>query len=355
MIQHNRLRQGPAIQTSTSRIRYVADSSLPSCDLQQATQPGPPDSLPLSASLDGPPRRPLSIAEVGSGEQPERGPVGGQDRSTISDYYNDTVVDYNAWSKEGYLHFGYWRPWLNPFARRPMLEEMNRFIFQHLQLSQWPSGTVADLGCGVGAVSRFGSKLFPQLDFHAMSISAEQIAEAQRRHTTERVSYYCGDYHSLPFDDGSIDGLFYLESLCHSLEPERALAEAARVLKPGGRIVMTDGYLRRPLDKTSPLFRFVVEGVAHNWAVPMFHELELARHWRAGGTIRLVHDVECGWRLGPSALHAAHLSLVQFCKLLVNRRGSAWQWRHLTASALTIALGLYRRHFRYHLLVFERQ
>ncbi len=279
----------------------------------------------------------------------------GQNRAEISDYYNDTVLDYYAWSREGYLHFGYWRPWLNPLVRRPMLEEMNRFIFQHLGLSQWPSGSVADLGCGVGAVSRFGSRLFPQLDFHAISISPGQIAEAQQRHSNERVTYYCGDYHTLPLEDGSMDGLFYLESLCHSTEPERALSEAARVLKPGGRIVMTDGYLRSPLQKTSPLFRYVVRGVAHNWAVPMFHELNLARQWRANGQIQLVNDIECGWRLGPSALHAAHLSLMQFFKLLVFRRATPWQWRHLTASALTIALGLYRRHFRYHLLVFERQ
>ncbi len=276
------------------------------------------------------------------------------DRTNISDYYNDTVLDYNAWSKEGYLHFGYWRPWLNPFVRRPMLEEMNRFIFKHLELETWETGAVADLGCGVGAVSRFGSRQFPRLDFHAMSISPGQIAEARQRHTNERVTYYCGDYHRLPFADHSIDGLFYLESLCHSTEPERALAEAARVLKPGGRIVMTDGYLRNPLEKTSALFRYIVRGVAHNWAVPMFHELDQARRWQAGGKIRLINDIECGWRLGPSALHAAHLSMIQFCRLLVNRRTKSWQWKHLTASAFTIALGLYRRHFRYHLLVFER-
>jgi SAM-dependent methyltransferase len=279
---------------------------------------------------------------------------GQQDRGQISDYYNDTVLDYNAWSREGYLHFGYWRPWLNPFNRKPMLEEMNRFIFRNLGLDQWQTGAVADLGCGVGAVSRFGSKLFPQLEFHALSISPGQIAEARRRHQDERVVYYCGDYHSLPLGNNTIDGVFYLESLCHSTHPEQALSEAARVLKPGGRIVMTDGFLRRPLEQTSPWFRSIVKGVAHNWAVPMFHELELARGWNAGQQIRLVQDVECGWRLGPSALHAAHLSAVQFFKLSISRQASRWQWRHLTASALTIALGLYRRHFRYHLLVFER-
>ncbi|QDV24671.1 class I SAM-dependent methyltransferase [Aureliella helgolandensis] len=277
-----------------------------------------------------------------------------QDRAEISDYYNDTVVDYDAWSREGYLHFGYWRPWMNPFARRPMLEEMNRLIFRHLRLDELESGSVADLGCGVGAVSRFGSQEFPKLAFQAMTISPGQVAEAKQRHADQNVHYYCGDYHSIPLPDASVDGVFYLESLCHSTSPDVALAEAARILKPGGRIVLTDGFLTRPLDRTSRLFRHVVCGVAHNWAVPMFHEIELGRGWTGQGRLKLVEEFECGWRLGPSALHAAHLSLIHFFKLVWQRKVTPWQWKHLTASAYTIVLGLYRKYFRYHLLAFER-
>lgn len=274
--------------------------------------------------------------------------------SPISDYYDDTLIDYDVWSKEGYLHFGYWRPWMNPFRRQPMLEEMNRLIFHHLRLDAMDSGEVADLGCGVGAVARFGSEQFPQLRFHAVSISAGQIAEAQARHCNQRVEYYCGDYHDLPFSAGQLDGIFYLESLCHSVQPEKALAEAARTLKPGGRIVLTDGFLTRPLESTSSPFRYVVQSVAHNWAVPMFHEISRARSWDGNGRLRLVEEFECGWRLGPSALHAAHLSLMHYLRMLAKPGATAWQRRHLTASAFTIALGLYRRYFRYHLLAFER-
>ncbi len=275
-------------------------------------------------------------------------------KSRISAYYDDTVVDYGAWSKEGYLHFGYWRPWLNPFVRRPMLEEMNRFIFDHLRLASFDSGAIADMGCGVGAVSRFGSRLFPVLDFHAVTISPGQVAEAQQRHAGERVTYYCSDYHRLPLQDASMDGVFYLESLCHSTQPESALSEAVRVLKPGGRIVLTDGFLTKPLERTSKLFQYVVTSVAHNWAVPMFHEIGKARRWNCDGQLKLVEDVECGWRLGPSALHAAHLTLIHFFKLAIRRQVTAWQWKHLVASGFTIVLGLYRTNFRYHLLVFER-
>ena len=277
------------------------------------------------------------------------------DRRPISDYYNETLVDYDVWSREGYLHFGYWRPWLNPLRRQPMLEEMNRLVFSRLGLDTLSSGKVLDLGCGVGAVSRFGSRLFPQLEFCAMTISPGQGADARRRHRSEQVTYYCGDYHSLPFSDESADRAFYLESLCHSQDPEAALAETVRVLRPGGRIVLTDGFITRPLDKTSRLFQHVVKSVAHNWAVPMFHEIELARRWNCDSRLRLIDDYECGWRLGPSALHAAHLSALHGLRLLWQRKVAAWQWKHLTASAYTIALGLYRKYFRYHLLAFERQ
>ncbi|MEZ6135589.1 MAG: class I SAM-dependent methyltransferase [Pirellulaceae bacterium] len=289
-----------------------------------------------------------------SQEPPSDSQLKGNVTAPIADYYDDTLIDYDAWSREGYLHFGYWRPWLNPFRRRPMLEEMNRLIYRHLHLDNLSTGSVGDFGCGVGAVSRFGSQQYPQLDFHAVTISPGQVAEAQRRHSDQRVAYYCADYHTLPLESASLDGAFYLESLCHSTRPEAALAEAARVLRPGARLVLTDGFLTRPLDRTSPLFRYVVKAVAHNWAVPMFHQIQLAKQWTGGGNLKLVDEFECGWRLGPSALHAAHLSLVHFIKLSLTSKSTPWQWRHLTASAFTIALGLYRRHFRYHLLAFER-
>lgn len=281
--------------------------------------------------------------------------VDGEQQESIPDYYNDTVDDYEVWSKEGYLHYGYWRPWLNPFRRKPMLEEMNRLVFSRLRLEEMSSGAIADLGCGVGGVSRHGSRLHPHLEFHAMTVSPGQVAAAKSKHRDERVTYYCGDYHHLPFEDRQLDGAFYLESLCHSTRPETALAEAARTLKPGARLVSTDGYLARPLQETSKVFKYVVETVAHNWAVPMFHEIDLGRQWTGNGQLKLIEEFECGWRLGPSAMHAAHLSVIHFLKLMWRREVTPWQWNHLRASAFTIALGLYRRNFRYHVLVFEKQ
>jgi ubiquinone/menaquinone biosynthesis C-methylase UbiE len=51
------------------------------------------------------------------------------------------------------------------------------------------------------------------------------------------------DMHELPFDTEDLDGVMYLYSLCHADDPSHALIEAARVVKPGGKLFVFD-YMR---------------------------------------------------------------------------------------------------------------
>ena len=44
----------------------------------------------------------------------------------------------------------------------------------------------------------------------------------------------------VPIDDGAVDLVFFSQSLHHALHPERAVGEAARILRPGGRIAILD-------------------------------------------------------------------------------------------------------------------
>ncbi len=275
-------------------------------------------------------------------------------RQAVCDHYRDTIDNYRWWSPEGYLHFGYWRWTTNPLARRAMLEEMNNQVFHHLQLEQFQSGKVADLGCGVGGVSRFGCQRFPNLQWFAVNVSEDQIAEARSRTTGGAISYHCGDYHRLPWDDNSFDGAFYMESLCYSLRPAEAISEACRILRRGTRLVITDGFLRRNIESTSVYFRQLYRGVTNNWAVPNYHEISHVEQWTRQSGMRVVAKRELGWRLAPTAFHSVPLTLLSYLKLLASRSQKRWRWKQLAACGLSLWLGLHRRNFGYYMVVLEK-
>ncbi len=286
------------------------------------------------------------------------------ERAAISDYYNESEIDYRVWSEEGYRHFGYWHLGIWPWQRRRMLETMNDVVFAQLGLERLQSGNIGDFGCGTGAVSKYGCDHYPQFGWHAITISREQadqakakLAEAKATHKEDRTgmdSAHHGDYHVLPFPDEFLDGAFYFESLCHSTEPINALKEACRVLKPGARLVIADGFTNRPISQTSRWYRWLHDEVAHNWAVPSFHEINYVPEWLQATGLRLVAEREMGWRMAVCASHSVPLCMTHLVKMLLRGKSTVWQWKHLRGSALAMLLGMQRRYFGYYLLTLEK-
>lgn len=303
----------------------------------------------------------------GQAIEPNIGPLAWQDRqerAAISDYYNESEIDYRVWSIEGYRHFGYWQLGTWPWQRKRMLEAMNEIVFQQLGLADLTSGNVADLGCGTGAVSRYGCDVHPQLGWHAITISKEQadqagekLADALATHTEDRRgmdSAHHGDYHVLPWPDKFFDAAFFLESLCHSTEPESALREVVRVLKPGGRLVIADGFLNYPLASRSRWFRWLHHEVTFNWAVPAFHEIAHVDRWLQSSGLELIRQREMGWRMAICASHSVPLCLTHLVKMLLRGKSTRWQWKHLRGSALSMLLGMQRRNFGYYVLTLRK-
>src|ERR1700704_1044932 len=98
-------------------------------------------------------------------------------KQEVVSYYVDTGLDYGEWGREFNMHFGYWRFGMNPFKREPMLEEMNREVFRHLQLKD-VDVTIYDLGCGLAAPCRSLAKKFPGKKIKGITIVPWQIAKA---------------------------------------------------------------------------------------------------------------------------------------------------------------------------------
>ena len=112
---------------------------------------------------------------------------------------------------------------------------------------------VLDAGCGAGHVALYMAK---NGGFHVdcIDLTPHHIEKAtrniQREGAQNQVSASVGDYHDLQaFENNSFDGVYTMETVVHSTNPEKALQEFQRVLKPGGSLVMHE-YDHSPVKQT---------------------------------------------------------------------------------------------------------
>ncbi|MBK9161623.1 MAG: class I SAM-dependent methyltransferase [Nitrosomonadales bacterium] len=79
--------------------------------------------------------------------------------------------------------------------------------------------------------------------YTALDFNPGMLARARPRGGELEVDFVLGDSMSLPFDDAQFDAVVLHLIVAVVPEPQRALAEAARVLKPGGTILLFDKFL----------------------------------------------------------------------------------------------------------------
>jgi ArsR family transcriptional regulator len=108
-------------------------------------------------------------------------------------------------------------------------------------LQLMPPMVIADLGAGEGTFSQLLAQRAERVI--AVDNSAKMVefgAKLARDNGIANLEYRLGDLEAPPIDIGSIDLAFFSQSLHHALHPERAVSAAAKLLKPGGRIVVLD-------------------------------------------------------------------------------------------------------------------
>ncbi len=111
-------------------------------------------------------------------------------------------------------------------------------------LSLLPPLVIADLGAGEGTFSQLLARRAKQvIAIDSSERMVEVGARLARKHKVRNLEFRLGDMEALPIGDGEVDLTFFSQSLHHALRPECAVAEAARILKPSGRIAILD--LRR--------------------------------------------------------------------------------------------------------------
>lgn len=116
-------------------------------------------------------------------------------------------------------------------------EELREAAIARAQVA--PHETVADVGTGTGFMLAGLAPLAARA--YGLDNSAEMLAVAGRNLAAfDNVTLCLAEGVALPLDDGSLDAIFANMYLHHAPDPAQAIQEMARVLKPGGRLVLTD-------------------------------------------------------------------------------------------------------------------
>jgi ubiquinone/menaquinone biosynthesis C-methylase UbiE/DNA-binding transcriptional ArsR family regulator len=98
---------------------------------------------------------------------------------------------------------------------------------------------LGDLGCGTGVVAAVFAPFVSRVI--AVDASAQMLQAAKKRlQSFDNVELRRGDLEALPVDDSRLDAATMMLVLHYLPDPAKALAEAARVLKPGGRLMVVD-------------------------------------------------------------------------------------------------------------------
>ena len=228
-------------------------------------------------------------------------------------YYEEAGPDYAAWSPSFNMHFGYYRAGMNPFDREAMLEQMNREVLSRLQLENAAMPRVLDMGCGLGATLRTIARTRPSADLHGITLVPWQLEHGRHLNQfstqTATIHLALADYENTGYTAESYNAVYAIESSCYGAgaNKSRLIREAHRLLRPGGRLVVADGFLTG--DEFHGPQKTIFRKLCECWVIDTFGDIRAFSRelHRAGFRDIVVERIQA--RVTPSVLQVPYVTL----------------------------------------------
>jgi len=271
--------------------------------------------------------------------------------SDVVSFYDEATVDYEYWSKSFNMHFGYFR-WFktNPFNRDAMLNEMNHQVLKRLNLIK-KKGMLVDLGCGMGGTMRYALLKNKNLSSIGITLSNFQVNKGNILLRKLKGLILQENYNSTSLPASSCDGAIAIESFCHGGHHPKSFKEAFRILKPEGRLVIADAFLKKMPDELSGCAKNDYSKICTHWSLKKLGAISEIQQQLKNISFSKVKIEEISLNVGPSVLHVP-FAIVGFVIKMLFRRDSFKKARlhNLKGSFYALLCGLHLKSFGYYLI-----
>ncbi len=272
-------------------------------------------------------------------------------KENLIDLYDEATEDYEFWSKDFNMHFGYYIPFKTSMLKRDsMLNEMNNQVFNRLRFNK-RKALLVDLGCGIGGTIRYGLRKYPRIHIIGVSLSPFQVQEGNKRLKNMNGILLEENFCNTSFSSASIDSVYAVESLCHSGHNDNALKEAYRILKPGANFVIADAFLKKDQDQLCLGSKYCYNQLCKGWSLEGLGNIEKVRSSlkHIGFKNIIIEDISV--RVAPSVLHVPFAIIGFILKKISNKESIKSQsWKNLKGSLFSLLSGLHINSFGYYLI-----
>ncbi|MFN6398833.1 MAG: class I SAM-dependent methyltransferase [Planctomycetota bacterium] len=161
--------------------------------------------------------------------------------------YFDSILDaYHRHAHGRSVHLGYYPDDVDP-SEFCLQEAQNEFDHRVIKFAGVSTGLkILDVGCGLGGLIERINNLYSKIDIIGCNIDPRQldVCTSIRCKNDNVIAWVEADASELPIPDHTIDLVLCIEAAFHFRSRKAFFAEACRVLKPGGKLICTDIFLK---------------------------------------------------------------------------------------------------------------
>ncbi|MDB4292345.1 methyltransferase domain-containing protein [Maribacter sp.] len=274
-----------------------------------------------------------------------------QNALDIIEFYNEATEDYEFWSKDYNMHFGYFSPLRsNLFKRDSMLNEMNRQVLHRLQLDD-DKGLLADLGCGMGGTMRYALNHNKNLAALGVTLSGFQLKEGNKLLSKLNGTILKENFNNTSLPSNSFDGAVAIESFCHSGHSPKSFKEAYRILKKGGKLVIADAFLKKQPEQLCYGGALSYKKLCNHWSLEKLGTIDTVTQQLKNEGFSEVKVEDVSFRVAPSVLHVPFAILGFVLKKLFGTGNLKRESLHnLKGSFYALLSGLHMKSFAYYII-----